>query len=297
MSRRSQGFIFKSREAFHHNLARPGYRSGSSFGPRPAMPRRRQIRWPPCPLRAPGVSSLWASPMSATPNSAPGRGTPPQPLQEWPHSQKTLKISATVESMVANLMAMRLPASVCSICPGLHNAGVQIQVVRHHRSAQDANGHMYSIFGLVTTCKAAAPGPCSGCRSQSGCDSNNLIGGNSRRIKTDEPSYQALDDAESLYFEQNNTTSTSSVVRLDPPGQRQPEQQVQGDGRADDFGQVAGRNGDFAQHPQRQAHGPGVVVAASLGKVAARSRCPAWPPGAAAAWQTGWISAPRDSRV
>ncbi len=47
------------------------------------------------------------------------------------------------------------------------------------------------------------------------------------------------------------------------------KQQVQSDGGAQDFGQVAGGHGDLAQAPQRQIHGPWISFAAGLGQVAA----------------------------
>jgi hypothetical protein len=44
---------------------------------------------------------------------------------------------------------------------------------------------------------------------------------------------------------------------------RNAEQQVQRDGRADHFGQVGRGDGDLAQHPQEECHRAGVMVAAA----------------------------------
>ena len=52
--------------------------------------------------------------------------------------------------------------------------------------------------------------------------------------------------------------------------QRKSEQQVQRDGRAQHFGKIAGRDGDFAERPQRVADGAGIGFAARLREVASR---------------------------
>ena len=52
------------------------------------------------------------------------------------------------------------------------------------------------------------------------------------------------------------------------PGQRNVEEQIERDGGADHLGEVAGRDGDLAQHPQRERHGLRIVIAAGLRQVA-----------------------------
>jgi hypothetical protein len=52
------------------------------------------------------------------------------------------------------------------------------------------------------------------------------------------------------------------------PDERQAEEQVQRDGRADDFREVARADGQFAQAPQHHGHGLGIMVAARLREVA-----------------------------
>ncbi len=54
----------------------------------------------------------------------------------------------------------------------------------------------------------------------------------------------------------------------DPPRERNAEQEVQGDRRADHFGEVARGDRDLADHPQEKRHRPRVVVTARLGQVA-----------------------------
>ena len=52
------------------------------------------------------------------------------------------------------------------------------------------------------------------------------------------------------------------------PHQRNAEKQLQRDGRADDLRQIAGGNGQLAQHPEEPHHRPGVMVPAGLRQVA-----------------------------
>ena len=53
---------------------------------------------------------------------------------------KNATVSATVESMVLNRMALRMERFVFLELAALHQRRVQIQIVRHHRRADDADG-------------------------------------------------------------------------------------------------------------------------------------------------------------
>ena len=66
-----------------------------------------------------------------------------------------------------------------------------------------------------------------------------------------------------------SSSSVSAAVSSTPDEQRNVEQQVEPDGRAQHLGQVAGGDGDFAQHPQRQGDAPRIGFAAGLRQVAA----------------------------
>ena len=84
-----------------------------------------------------GASSECASPSSAT---------PVLPLV-WKVAAARIRIealivsaniSATVESMVANLQRLALLRQRLAIGAGLHDAGMQVEIVRHHGGADDA---------------------------------------------------------------------------------------------------------------------------------------------------------------
>ena len=66
-----------------------------------------------------------------------------------------------------------------------------------------------------------------------------------------------------------SSSSVSSAGEQHAGQQRNVEQQVERDGRAQHFGQVAGRDGDFAEDPQRDVDGARIGFAAGLRQVAA----------------------------
>ena len=63
---------------------------------------------------------------------------------------KKAKSSATVESSVANRIASRLRRRIGPHAPRLHDGRVQIEVVGHHRGAQDADGDVEHRRDCVT---------------------------------------------------------------------------------------------------------------------------------------------------
>ena len=62
--------------------------------------------------------------------------------------------------------------------------------------------------------------------------------------------------------------STSSAVRQHAPDERQAEEEIERDGGADDFREVAGGDRDFAEDPEHDGRAARVAVAAGLGEVA-----------------------------
>ena len=67
----------------------------------------------------------------------------------------------------------------------------------------------------------------------------------------------------------NSSNSTSPPVIEHAPENGNAEQQIQPDGRAEHFGQIAGGNGDFAQSEQHVVDRRRILVVAGLGQVAA----------------------------
>ena len=55
-------------------------------------------------------------------------------------------IRATVESMVANLIASRLPSRRLLEFPRLHDGRMQIKIMRHHRRAENADADVEHLL-------------------------------------------------------------------------------------------------------------------------------------------------------
>ena len=85
----------------------------------------------------------------------------------------------------------------------------------------------------------------------------------------DERDDQRLDVAESPALQEQNQQHVEAGDQH-AVKQRNMEEQIQRDGRADHFGQVAGRDGDLRAHPQHEAHPAAVALAAKLRQVALR---------------------------
>ena len=64
---------------------------------------------------------------------------------------------------------------------------------------------------------------------------------------------ECLEAAKSLLLQREDQQHVQRRERH-APDQRDAEQQLQRDGGADDLGQVAGGDGDFAEHPERERH-------------------------------------------
>ncbi len=84
----------------------------------------------------------------------------------------------------------------------------------------------------------------------------------------DQRQHKRLDgaDAEALKPEQQQGIPRGDQYARE---QRNVKQQVEPDRGAQDFGQVAGGDGDLAEHPQREIDAPWIGFATGLGQVAA----------------------------
>ncbi len=91
---------------------------------------------------------------------------------------------------------------------------------------------------------------------------------NDPAISDDQRDDQRFDVAEAAVLQVEHDEHVERG-EADAPDERQAEQQVERDGGADHFGQVAGGDGDLAEDPQNDGGRPRVAVAAGLGEVAA----------------------------
>ena len=144
---------------------------------------------------------------------------------------------------------------------GLHQRGVQVQVVRHHGRSQHSDGH---VQGVAVEARDQS-GHHLGNRGPGPDDLDAEAGGDHRDQRQHEGFEGA--DAEALKPQQQKRIGGR---QQDARQQRNVEQQVEPDGRAQHLRQVAGRDGDLAQRPQRQVDAPRVGLAAGLRQVAPR---------------------------
>ena len=150
---------------------------------------------------------------------------------------------------------------------GLHQGGVQIEVMRHDRGPEHADGHIQAVrehllIGRIETGDQAAddlrpvrPGQAD---FNDEADGDNADERQSHQLQ--QPHATALDGQEYEGIGRGNRQ---------PPDVRQPEEQLERDDRADHFRQIAGGDGNFAQNPQRNHHRAGILLPACLGQVSA----------------------------
>ena len=84
----------------------------------------------------------------------------------------------------------------------------------------------------------------------------------------DEADDERLDIAEALVLEKQDDQHVASGQR-DAPDERQAEKQIEGDGRAEHFGEIAGGDGNLAEDPQPDDGGSRIAVPARLREIAA----------------------------
>ena len=149
------------------------------------------------------------------------------------------------------------------VLPRLHDRGVQIEVVRHHRGAEDADG---DVQHLRVAQDAAARDEAGGDRGEIGAREPHLDGERPGDGQ-DEPDDERFDVAEAAVLQEEDDEDVERRQR-DAPRERHVKEEVERDGGADDFGEVARRDGDLAEHPEDDRDRTRVAVAARLRQVA-----------------------------
>ena len=124
----------------------------------------------------------------------------------------------------------------------LHQRGVQVQIVRHHRGAQDSDGDVQAVAAQARN----QPGE----HLRGGRLGPENLDAEAAAHDGDERENERLQgaNAEALKPEQEQRIGGR---QKDARQQWDMEQQVETDGRAQHLGQVAGGDGDFAQAPER----------------------------------------------
>ena len=170
-----------------------------------------------------------------------------------------------VESDGGELDRLALGRQCFRNCACLHDGRVQVEIVRHHRCAKDAHGeiqHLRIAHDLH--------------RRREAEDDLAPVGIGQRHLHTEAHGdnqqgryHEGFDPAEANVLQ---IKDEEHVERRDEHAdlERNAEQQVEADRRADHFGEVGGADGDLGQQPKHVADRLGERVAARLGKVASR---------------------------
>ena len=158
---------------------------------------------------------------------------------------KSADISATAESIDAKRIASRLALERVAVLARLHDRRVQVQVVRHHRRAEDADRDVEHVRVAQDL----------GARDEADRD-RRQVGPRQPELDRERPGDQhdqrddeRLDVAEAAVLQEQHDQHVERR-EADAPDQRQAEQQVERDGRADHFGEIAGGDRDLAEDPQ-----------------------------------------------
>ena len=171
--------------------------------------------------------------------------------------------SARVESIVAKRIASRLPASGRRVAARLHDRRVQVEVVRHHRRADDADGEVeHRRVG-----DDARPGHEAGQHRRQLRAAARRSGTRSRRRPVATSAMIAASSQRKPRLCNASRSITSSSGDDDARHERQAEQQVEADRHADHLRQVAGDDRHFAEQPERPVRGRREVAPARLRQV------------------------------
>ena len=137
---------------------------------------------------------------------------------------------------------------------------MQVEIVRHHRRAQHRHGRVEAP--PVNAGNQAGQHP-HGIRFR-----HEDLGAEAHRDHHDQPQYERFQIANPQFLQRQHE---QRIERGDQDRRQQwnVEQQVQRDGRAQHFGQIAGDNGDLAQEPECDIHPARIGLAARLGQISA----------------------------
>ena len=186
-------------EAFHHDLA--GERAGERgvlaraeqrHGEQHARHRRAEQRRQQL-VRVADVGDVLV---------ARCRGTSAAAMTRIAALMKSANISATDESMVAKRIASRLPSCVSRVLARLHDRRVQVEVVRHHRRAEDADGDVEHL-AVARGSPARGMKPASDRRRGRACESQSSIA-NEPAMSEDQRDDERFDVAEAVVLQEEH---------------------------------------------------------------------------------------------
>ena len=146
---------------------------------------------------------------------------------------------------------------------GLHDAGMEIQVVRHHSGAENADG---DVQHFLVAQYFSVGDEASGGFAPDRVREENFIG-EAEADAGDQGDHEGFDEAEAAALQGQNDEDVQRGEQ-NAEEQRDVEEEIEGHGGSQDFGEIAGGDGEFAADPEKNGHTARVVVAAGLGEIA-----------------------------
>ena len=256
-----------AQEALHHDL--PGERAGDGARLPGATAARPRTASRPARCRA----------------AAPAGGAPPRGCATswWPRRwnaaaastriaalTKNAQLSATTESTRFMRQASRLPALEFVDRAALHQRAVQVEIVRHHRGAEDAHG---DVQRLAVQARAREQPPAARARTASSRPSSPRGTKAAQHARRGRGATSTISTAKQPPMVAISVMMIASSRRMPSRDERQQQQHVergdahaarrsgrpnsslQPDRGAQHLGQIARDDGDLAQQPQRHDHG------------------------------------------
>ena len=156
------------------------------------------------------------------------------------------------------------PDLIQRIAARLDDGGVKVEVVGHDRSAQDSDGDE-ELPGIGHNGRRGEESGKEWCDFRSGEEQFQPEAGGDG---CDENDHKHLNVAEAALLEQEEEENIKGGDQH-PPEQGDVEEEVQRDGRADDFRKITGSDGCLGGDPERNGGSLAVVLTATLGEVVA----------------------------
>jgi hypothetical protein len=148
---------------------------------------------------------------------------------------------------------------------GLNNGGMQVKVVGHDGRAKNSNADVEHLLVF----KDVDAGHESEQHAGKAGFGEKQFEGEAGADGNDQRDDESFDIAEAFVLEIENSKDIQAGNHA-TPDERNAEEELEPDGRTDNFGEIARSDRDFAKNPKEPNNGRGVVIAASLGEIAAR---------------------------
>ena len=206
-----------------------------------------------------------------------GRHHQDRRIHKQSHRQRQRRID------VGHLDRFALPFGRALVAAALHDRGMQVQVVRHHRGAQHADGDEEHLGFSDNRSR----------RHEQIVQRRRVLGPRKHHLDRE----QRQDGADQRDDQRLNIAESPALQQKDQqhvqPGdqhaieKRKVKEELQSNRRTNDFGHIAGRDGDLGHEPENPADRAVSYSRGTAGQDRARLRRPVSETGSGAEWPSG----------